>query len=140
MRGNQENIYIMYMALWSAKWKQKYRHEEIESEYLKKRGNINWITLGFDQVSEAKIRPRMNLLSYIQNIDVKMNCQNHNSLHRRDLRGHLVQSISCIYRKKLGSGDQKWVKTLCYIDTLLQVFLIRADDRTHLGSLCFSPR
>lgn len=70
-------------------------------------------------MSEAKIRPRMNLLSYIQNTDVKTNCQNYNSLHRRDLRGHLVQSISCIDGEKLGSGDQKLGKILCYIDTLL---------------------
>lgn len=40
---------------------------------------------------------------------------------------------------ELGSGGQNESKSFV-VDTLGQVFLFRADDRTHLGSLCFPLR
>lgn len=52
--------------------------------------------LGYDQVSKSQNKTK-NELSYTQNIDVKMNYQNHSSLQlTRDFRGHLVQSTQSI--------------------------------------------
>lgn len=41
---------------------------------------------------------------------------------------------------KIRSKRTKWVKNPLLQIPLIQAFLFRADDRTHLGSLCFPPR
>lgn len=48
--------------------------------------------LRYDYASE-KPKKIKNEFSYMQNIDAKLNCQNHRSLQlRRDLRDYLVQN------------------------------------------------